>query len=96
MIKAPDREEGRVPRPIFVPSPQDVVEKMLELAKVTRDDVVYDLGCGDGRIVVTAAKKYGCKAVGFDLDRECVRLARANVKQHGPWPDLEGNGAGGT
>jgi ribosomal protein L11 methylase PrmA len=43
--------------------------------------MVYDLGCGDGRIVVTAAKKYGCRAAGFDLDAECVRLARANVQQ---------------
>lgn len=78
-IKDP-RKQGRAPRPIFVPSPQDVVEKMLELAQVTRDDVLCDLGCGDGRIVVTAAKKYGCKAFGYDLDADCVARALENVK----------------
>jgi predicted RNA methylase len=62
-----------------VPTPQDVVEKMLELAKVKRTDVVYDLGCGDGRIVVTAARKYGCKAVGFEIEQELVKLAKENV-----------------
>jgi len=80
-----EKKEGRrrAPDAIFVPTPQDVVEKMLELAKVTKNDLVYDLGCGDGRIVITAAKKYGCKAVGFDLDPDCVRDARENVKQAG-------------
>jgi ribosomal protein L11 methylase PrmA len=60
-----------------------VVERMLELARVGRDDVVYDLGCGDGRIVVTAARTYGCRAVGFDIDRECVRLAREKAREQG-------------
>jgi outer membrane protein assembly factor BamB len=64
---------------LFVPTPQDVVEKMLELAKVKRTDVIFDLGCGDGRIVVTAARKYGCKAVGFEIDAELVKLAKENV-----------------
>jgi precorrin-6B methylase 2 len=79
------REEvaRRRPEVIFVPTPQDVVEKMLALAGVTKDDVVADLGCGDGRIVVTAAKAYGCRAIGYDLDQECVRLSRANVKGAG-------------
>jgi hypothetical protein len=80
----PERpERRRRPDVIFVPTPQDVVEKMLELAKVTKDDVVADLGCGDGRVVVTAAKKYGCKAYGCDLDRECVRLSLESVKAAG-------------
>jgi protein-L-isoaspartate O-methyltransferase len=79
-IKEPKRPPSRGPRPVFVPSPQDVVEKMLEMAQVKKGDVVYDLGCGDGRIVVTAAKKYGVKAVGVDLDRACVEMARENVK----------------
>jgi SAM-dependent methyltransferase len=62
-------QEEKVPcRIIYVPTEQVVVEKMLEMAKVKKDDIVYDLGCGDGRIVVTAAKKYGCKGVGIDID----------------------------
>jgi len=72
-------KEIREPDVIFVPTPQEVVEKMLELAKVTKDDLVYDLGCGDGRIVVTAAKKYGCKAIGYDIDPQRVRESLENV-----------------
>lgn len=68
---------------IYVPTPQKVVDKMLEVAKVTSSDVVYDLGCGDGRIVVTAAKKLGAKGIGFDLDPERVTEARANVEHAG-------------
>jgi SAM-dependent methyltransferase len=64
----------------YVPTPEPVVERMLQLAQVKRDDVVYDLGCGDGRIVIAAAQRYGVKAKGFDLDPERVIEARANVK----------------
>ena len=71
------------PHVIYVPTPRDVVEKMLEAAKTTRGDVVVDLGCGDGRIVVMAAKKYGCKAIGYDLDPKCVRLSRVAVEKAG-------------
>jgi SAM-dependent methyltransferase len=75
---------GQGPKPkisvSYWPTPQTVVEKMLDLAKVTKDDVVYDLGCGDGRIVVTAGKKYGAKAVGVDIDPMRVREALAKVK----------------
>jgi tetratricopeptide (TPR) repeat protein len=78
--KSPRRRRG--PDAVFVPTPQDVVDRMLELARVKKTDVVYDLGCGDGRIVVTAARKYGCKAVGVDIDPECVRTSRENVKKH--------------
>lgn len=63
-----------------VPTPDHIVELMLTLAKVQQDDVVYDLGCGDGRIVVAAAKKYGCRAVGFDIDPECIQEARLKVQ----------------
>lgn len=70
----------RTPDVPFVPTPQEVVEKMLGLAQVTRDDLVYDLGCGDGRIVITAAREYGCKARGFDLDPRCVAAALDSVK----------------
>ena len=65
---------------IYVPTPQKVVDKMLEVAKVTKDDVVYDLGCGDGRIVVSAAKKLGAHGFGFDLDPERIKEANENVK----------------
>ena len=73
----------RKPDVIFVPTPQNVVDVMLELAQVTRDDVVYDLGCGDGRIVVTAAKKFGCRAYGYDLDPQRVRESLENVEKNG-------------
>lgn len=72
----------REPDVIFVPTPPEVVDKMLELAQVTEDDLVYDLGCGDGRIVVTAAKKFGCKAVGYDIDRKRIKESLANVEKN--------------
>lgn len=80
--KASEPKPARTPDVIYVPTPHEVVAKMLEMAKVTKDDVVYDLGCGDGRIVVAAAKKYGCKAYGFDIDPQRVKEARANVKKN--------------
>ncbi len=67
----------------YEPTPQKVVDALLRLAKVTKEDVVWDLGCGDGRIVVTAAKEYGCKASGFDIDPERVKDSLANVRKHG-------------
>jgi len=67
---------------IYVPTPQDVVDKMLELAQVRKDDMVYDLGCGDGRIVVTAAKRFGCRAVGFDIDPRRVEESLENVQKN--------------
>ena len=74
------QETKRTPDVIYVPTPQPVVEKMLEMAEVKKGDVVYDLGCGDGRIVVTAAKKFGVKAVGFDIDPQRVKEAKENVR----------------
>jgi SAM-dependent methyltransferase len=70
----------RSPDVIFVPTPNDVVDKMLEMAKVTSKDVVYDLGCGDGRIVITAAQKYGVRAVGVDIDPKRIAEATANAQ----------------
>jgi SAM-dependent methyltransferase len=67
----------------FVPTPDNVVRKMLGVAKITKHDVVYDLGCGDGRLVIAAAKKFGAKGVGFDLDPVRVAEARANVEKAG-------------
>ncbi len=65
----------------FVPTPMNVVEKMLELAQVTKNDIVYDLGCGDGRIVVMAAEKYGARGVGVDYNPVRVAEARELVKR---------------
>lgn len=73
----------RTPDVPFVPTTERAVEAMLELAKVTRNDVVYDLGCGDGRIVITAAKKYGARGVGIDINPERIAEARANAKREG-------------
>lgn len=75
-------EPKRTPDVIYVPTPQPIVDKMLELARVKKDDLVYDLGCGDGRIVVTAAKRYGARAVGFDIDPQRVKEAQQNVKKN--------------
>jgi len=80
--KEEEAKPARTPDVIYVPTPHEVVAKMLEMAKVTKDDVVYDLGCGDGRIVVAAAKKYGCKAFGFDIDPKRIAEAKANVKKN--------------
>ncbi|MBM4259840.1 MAG: methyltransferase domain-containing protein [Deltaproteobacteria bacterium] len=67
----------------FVPSPMYVVEKMLELAEVKKGDVLYDMGSGDGRIVIEAAKRYGVKGVGIDLNPELVAKARENAANEG-------------
>jgi SAM-dependent methyltransferase len=81
----PELEQGspsREPDVVFVPTPQPVVDKMLELAKVKKTDVLYDLGCGDGRIPVTAAKRYGVKAWCFDIDPQRIEEANENVKSN--------------
>jgi protein-L-isoaspartate O-methyltransferase len=67
----------------YVPTPPDVVDRMLRLAKTGPDDVVYDLGCGDGRIVIAAAQKFGAEGVGVDIDESLVARARANAKAAG-------------
>ena len=76
-------DSERAPDVIYVPTPEPVVDRMLEIADVKEDDVVYDLGCGDGRIVITAAERYGVKAWGFDIDPVRVAEARANAKAAG-------------
>jgi precorrin-6B methylase 2 len=67
----------------YVPTPQDVVDRMLAVAQVTSNDVVYDLGSGDGRIVITAAKKYGARGVGIDIDSERIAESRRNARDAG-------------
>ena len=67
----------------FVPTTSSVVEAMLKLAGVHKGDVVYDLGCGDGRIVIMAAKKFGARAVGVDINPERIDEANANAKKEG-------------
>jgi len=67
----------------FDPTPQEVVDRMLRLAAVKPGDLLYDLGTGDGRVAIAAAKKYGIKAVGFEIDPGLVKLARENVRKQG-------------
>lgn len=63
----------------YVPTPDEVVEKMLAMAQIDKDDILYDLGCGDGRIVITAAKKYGIRGVGIDIDPLRISESNANA-----------------
>jgi SAM-dependent methyltransferase len=71
---------GEVP---FVPTPAHVVDRMLELAEVGATDVVYDIGSGDGRIVIQAAKKYGARSVGIEIDGELIDRARSRASAEG-------------
>ncbi len=67
----------------FVPTPMAVVDKMLELAGIDKDDILFDLGCGDGRIVITAAKRYGARGVGIDIDPQRIDESRRAAKEAG-------------
>jgi SAM-dependent methyltransferase len=80
---AAESTEARTPDVVYVGSPHDVVAKMLEVAQVKKEDTLYDPGCGDGRICVMAAKKYGCKAIGFDLNPVRLRESLENIKRNG-------------
>ena len=73
----------RRPDVVYVPTPPEVVAAMLEVTKVTANDVVYDLGCGDGRIVITAAKDRGARGVGIDIDPQRIAEATENAKKAG-------------
>jgi SAM-dependent methyltransferase len=77
---APQEEPLLAP---FVATPQEVVDQMLQMAEVEKKDVVYDLGSGDGRIVITAAKRYGARGIGFEIDPKLVRLSRENARRAG-------------
>ena len=77
-------QQGKVEcKIVYVPSEQVVVEKMLQMAKVKKDDMVFDLGCGDGRIVVTADKKYGCKGIGVDIDPARIKDSLETMRKAG-------------
>jgi len=78
-VQAPPRK----PDVVYIPTPQPVVDAMLELAQVKAGDVVYDLGSGDGRIAITAAAKYGAQAVGIEIDPAMIELAKANASAAG-------------
>ncbi len=71
---------GEVP---FVPTPPEVVDRMLEIAEVKKGDVLYDLGSGDGRIVIRAAKRYGVRGVGIEIDPDLVQRSRLKAKDEG-------------
>ena len=73
----------REPDVIYVPTPQEVVDEMLALAKVTKNDVIYDLGSGDGRIPVTAAQRFGTRGFGIDINPERIKEANANAQKAG-------------
>lgn len=77
--------ENNEPRNLapYKPTPQFVVENMLQLASLKKGDVLYDLGCGDGRILVTAAKKYGVRCVGVDIEPECIEMSLKNIEKGG-------------
>ncbi len=77
----PPAKPRRKPDVGFYPTTQDVVEKMLTLAKVTKRDHVCDLGCGDGRFLLTAAQQFGCRATGYDLDPKLVAQGRTRARE---------------
>ena len=82
----PAAQQGGQPTPNLAPymaTPQEVVDRMLQMAEVTKGDVVYDLGSGDGRLVITAAKRYGARGVGIEIDPALITQSRANARKEG-------------
>jgi precorrin-6B methylase 2 len=79
---APVQAPARTPDVIFVPTPAEVIKGMLDLAKVTKNDLVIDLGCGDGGIVVAAARDFGARSVGVDIDPQRIKEASENVEKN--------------
>jgi SAM-dependent methyltransferase len=82
MFQAVGQDKDLKYNTIYVPTDEKVIEKMFDMAKVTKDDVVFDLGCGDGRIVAMAAKKFGCRGVGVDIEPERVLLWPDTIKKY--------------
>lgn len=83
LAQAQPRKPAQQPDVIFVPTPHEVVDDMLRLANVGKGDILYDLGSGDGRIAIAAAKKFGIRAVGIDIDPERIREANENARKAG-------------
>ncbi|MEX0728195.1 MAG: PQQ-binding-like beta-propeller repeat protein [Planctomycetaceae bacterium] len=79
----PAADTGRIPNSVFTPTPHDIVAKMLKLADIEEEDVVFDLGSGDGRIVIAAAKRFACRAIGYEIDAELVKDSQENAKDAG-------------
>jgi len=82
-VSAQPAAPSRTPDVVYVPTPDDVVDEMLKVAKVTGKDVLYDLGSGDGRIPITAAKRFGTRGLGIDIDPQRIEEANANAKAAG-------------
>jgi len=80
---AQSAEANRTPDVIFVPTPQAVVDEMLKVANVKKGDVLYDLGSGDGRIVITAAQRFGVRGIGIDIDPQRIAEANENARKAG-------------
>lgn len=80
---APVKPKERTPDVVYVPTPPEVVDKMLSMAKVGKNDILFDLGSGDGRIPITAAKRFGTRGTGIDIDPERIKEANANAKKEG-------------
>jgi ribosomal protein L11 methylase PrmA len=83
LAQAQPRKPAQQPDVIYVPTPHEVVDDMLRLANVGKGDILYDLGSGDGRIAIAAAKKFGVRAVGIDIDPERIREANENAHRAG-------------
>ena len=83
LAQAQPRKPAQQPDVIYVPTPHEVVDDMLRLANVGKSDILYDLGSGDGRIAIAAAKKFGIRAVGIDIDPERIREANENARRAG-------------
>ena len=81
--QAPEKKPLRQPDIYFVPTPPEVVRAMLKMAGVKKGDVVYDLGCGDGRIVIAAAQEFGVRGVGIDIDPQRITEAEENARKAG-------------
>ena len=83
LLNGDDTKSMRTPDVVYVGTAYDIVSKMLQMARPRKSDLVYDLGCGDARILVLAAQKYGCRGVGYDIDPERVRASKENVARNG-------------